>query len=50
MLFNNVWVLLTIMPAMIVIHYVVVLRQEAYLEEKFGEAYRDYKSRVRRWI
>lgn len=50
LLFNNVWVLLTIMPAIIVIHYVVVLRQEAYLEEKFGEAYRDYKSRVRRWI
>lgn len=50
LLFNNVWVLLTIMPAMIVIHYVVVLREEAYLEEKFGEAYRDYKSRVRRWI
>lgn len=50
LLFNNVWVLLTIVPAMIVIHYVVVLREEAYMEEKFGDAYLDYKSRVRRWI
>ncbi|MCZ6758832.1 MAG: isoprenylcysteine carboxylmethyltransferase family protein [Gemmatimonadetes bacterium] len=50
LLFNNVWILLTIIPAMIVIHYVVVIREEAYLEEKFGEAYLDYKSQVRRWI
>ncbi len=50
LLFNNVWVLLMIIPAMIVIHKVVVLREEAYLEDKFGEAYLDYKSRVRRWI
>ncbi len=50
LLFNNVWVLLTIIPAMIVIHKVVVLKEEAYLEDKFGERYLDYKSRVRRWI
>ena len=50
LLFNTVWVLLAIIPAMIVIHHVVVLREEAYLEEKFGAEYLDYKSRVRRWI
>ena len=50
LLLNNVWVLLTIVPAMIAIHKVVVLREEAYLEEKFGKAYLDYRSRVRRWI
>ena len=48
--FNSVWVLVTIIPAMIVIHYVVVLKEESYLEEKFGEEYLDYKSRVRRWL
>ena len=48
--FNNVWVLVTIIPAMIVIHYVVVLKEEVYLEAKLGEEYLDYKSRVRRWI
>ena len=50
LLFNSVWILLTIIPAMIVIHKVVVLREEAYLEDRFGEEYLDYKSRVRRWI
>lgn len=27
-----------------------ILREEVYLEKKFGEVYRQYKSRVRRWI
>jgi protein-S-isoprenylcysteine O-methyltransferase Ste14 len=49
-IFNNAWILLLILPAMIVIHYVAVLREEAYLEAKFGDEYLKYKSRVRRWI
>jgi protein-S-isoprenylcysteine O-methyltransferase Ste14 len=28
----------------------VILREERYLERKFGDGYLSYKSRVRRWI
>lgn len=48
--FNNGWVILLTIPALIVIHQVVVRREEAYLEAKFGDQYLKYKSRVRRWI
>ena len=27
-----------------------VAREEAYLERRFGDAYQDYKARVRRWL
>ncbi len=42
--------LLFLVPLLIVVHYGVVLREERYLERKFGDAYRHYKSAVRRWI
>lgn len=48
--FNNTWIVLFAIPAMIMIHYVVVLGEEAYLEAKFGDKYLRYKSQVRRWI
>ncbi|MDF1754245.1 MAG: isoprenylcysteine carboxylmethyltransferase family protein [Verrucomicrobiales bacterium] len=34
----------------IVVRQVAVLKEEAYLEKKFGESYLAYRERVRRWI
>lgn len=48
--FNNAWIILFVIPAMIAIQHVVILREEAYLEAKFGDEYMKYKSQVRRWL
>ena len=48
--FDTPWPLVTLVPFALVIRYGVVAREEAYLERKFGQAYRDYKKRVRRWL
>jgi protein-S-isoprenylcysteine O-methyltransferase Ste14 len=50
LLANALWVLLLIAPVMVLMHYGVVRREERYLEAKFGEAYRDYRSHVRRYL
>jgi protein-S-isoprenylcysteine O-methyltransferase Ste14 len=42
--------LVLVVPLVFVLHVGVVLREERYLDAKFGDAYRGYKSRVRRWL
>ena len=44
------WTLILTLPLAITIRYGVVAREEAYLERRFGDAYRNYKARVRRWL
>jgi protein-S-isoprenylcysteine O-methyltransferase Ste14 len=44
------WALIVVLPLAITIRYGVVAREEAYLERRFGDVYRDYKTRVRRWL
>jgi protein-S-isoprenylcysteine O-methyltransferase Ste14 len=44
------WVLMLALPLVIILRYGVVKREEAYLERRFGEAYRNYKALVRRWL
>jgi protein-S-isoprenylcysteine O-methyltransferase Ste14 len=44
------WILILTLPLAITIRYGVVAREEAYLERRFGDTYRDYKARVRRWV
>ena len=49
-LINSVWILSTLVPVLVVMHYGVVRREERYLESKFGAAYREYLASVRRWL
>jgi protein-S-isoprenylcysteine O-methyltransferase Ste14 len=48
--FDNLWLVMMLVPFALVIRYGVVAREEAYLERKFSDIYRGYRSRVRRWL
>jgi len=50
MLMNNVWALALLPGVVAAIDRFVIRREERYLAEEFGEAYRRYCLRVRRWI
>jgi protein-S-isoprenylcysteine O-methyltransferase Ste14 len=50
MAFDSLWLLAVLVPFALVIRTGVVAREEAYLERKFGDVYRQYCSRVRRWL
>ncbi len=47
----NDWLTLVFaIPLALVLHHGVILREERYLEAKFGQPYLDLKRTVRRWI
>jgi protein-S-isoprenylcysteine O-methyltransferase Ste14 len=41
--------MLLMVPALLVLHFGVVQREEQYLELKFGDRYRQYKASVPRY-
>ena len=43
------WLMVLLVPMAFVLHRGVVLREERYLEAKFGDAYRAYRDRVPRY-
>lgn len=47
---NGVWPALMTAPLLWTMHWGVIAREERYLDRKFGETYRDYRRRVRRWV
>ena len=47
---RNIWILLLTPLAAWTLQRLAILPEEAYLERKFGDSYRAYKRRVRRWL
>ena len=47
---GSFWAIGLVVPLLWVINTGVIAREERYLERKFGDAYRAYKARVRRWV
>ncbi len=47
---SDVWILILTPVCGWLIFLLAIRHEEVYLEEKFGDSYRAYKNRVRRWI
>jgi protein-S-isoprenylcysteine O-methyltransferase Ste14 len=48
--FGVIWAFAVLPLVLIAVDRLVIAREEPYLDRKFGDAYRDYKTRVRRWV
>jgi protein-S-isoprenylcysteine O-methyltransferase Ste14 len=44
------WALLALVPTVLVVDQGVIAREERYLEQRFGDEYRAFRARVRRWL
>ena len=47
---NSLWLLVTLIPAVALMSFVVIPREEQYLETRFPSDYVLYKASVRRWL
>ena len=50
LLINSWWGILFLPLLYLIMTYGVIMREEVYLEKKFGQEYLDYKRQVRRWF
>jgi len=48
--FNSFWIFIMVLPIGTFINFLVIQKEERYLEGKFGKEYCDYKNDVRRWL
>jgi protein-S-isoprenylcysteine O-methyltransferase Ste14 len=47
---QNIWIAILVPVFVLALTRLAILPEERHLEEKFGDAYRQYKSTSRRWI
>jgi protein-S-isoprenylcysteine O-methyltransferase Ste14 len=48
--FGMVWALVLVPLVVLAVQRLAIAKEERYLEQKFGDAYRQYRAHVRRWI
>jgi protein-S-isoprenylcysteine O-methyltransferase Ste14 len=48
--FGVVWALIFVPLVVLAVQRLAIAKEERYLEHKFGDAYRQYRAHVRRWI
>lgn len=47
---GNLWIVLSVFPAALLVYHIAIKKEEAYLTEVFGEEYVAYRQKVRRWL
>ncbi len=47
---NTPWILAALLLVWLALRRLVIGREEAYLERRFGDEYRSFKARTRRWL
>jgi protein-S-isoprenylcysteine O-methyltransferase Ste14 len=47
---DNLWISVLAPIGLVIVHFIAVRPEEAYLAEKFGESYLRYKASVRRYL
>jgi protein-S-isoprenylcysteine O-methyltransferase Ste14 len=50
LMLNSIWASALAVLALATVHFIAVLPEERYLSRKFGDSYRDYLGRVRRYL
>jgi protein-S-isoprenylcysteine O-methyltransferase Ste14 len=48
--FGVAWALILVPLVVLAVQRLAIAKEERYLEQKFGDAYRQYRAHVRRWI
>lgn len=48
--FHYYWLMVLTLPLSIAIHYVLIIPEEQYLVDIFGNSYKEYLKNVRRWL
>jgi protein-S-isoprenylcysteine O-methyltransferase Ste14 len=48
--FGVIWALVLVPLVVLAVQRLAIAKEERYLDQKFGDAYRQYRAHVRRWI